>query len=284
MLLTSKILQSLLSDETYLRLRFRFKFGWDINLQNPITFNEKIQWMKLYDRNPLMTQYADKYEVRKVVESKVGPHILNELYGVFKSTDEIDFDLFPESFVLKATHGCEWNIIVKNKSKLDTKKAKKKMNQWISTNYYIKRREWAYKNIPPRIICEKYLENKNGSLLDYKFFCFNGTPHLIQVDVDRHTEHKRVFYNTQWRRADFSLKYPTYEEEVEPPNSLKDMLEIARVLSSAFTFARVDMYDVNGRVVFGEVTFYPKAGFGKFSPDYLDTKLGYLLQLPTNNK
>ncbi len=279
-----KLLRPLLTDKTFIHLEFRRRLGKAINLKNPKSFSEKIQWIKLHDRNPLMTLCTDKYEVRKVVESKVGTHILNKLYGVFESADEIDWDSLPESFVLKANHGSGWNVIVKDKSTLDGKETKKKMKKWMATNYYAQKREWAYKNIKPQIVCEKYLENKNGSLIDYKFFCFNGTPRLIQVDVDRHTEHKRVFHDTQWRRFDFSLQYPIYEEEIEPPSYLKDMIEVARVLSSDFTFARVDMYDLDGNIVFGEVTFYPGSGMERFSPEHWDAKLGDLLQLPTYNK
>lgn len=275
-----KRLQFLVSDETFLRSRFRYKSGREMNLQNPKTFNEKIQWIKLHDRNSLMTQCADKYAVREVIEKKVGTHILNELYGVFEDPNEIDFDSLPESFVLKATSGSGWNMIVKDKSGFDREKAMKEMKKWISTNYYVKRREWAYKNILPRIICEKYMEDKDGSLPDYKFFCFNGVPRFIQVDLDRYTEHKRAFYDTKWQRVDFSLQYPIYEREIEPPNSLGGMLEIASKLSSEFLFVRVDMYDFNGKPIFGELSFYPEAGFGKFSPDCWDAKFGTFLKLP----
>lgn len=274
----------LLPDEALVRLEFIYNFGKFLNLKNPKTFNEKIQWIKLYEKPPLMTLYADKYEVRKIVEKKIGLHILNELYGVFESPDEIDFDSFPESFVLKATHGSGWNIIVKNKSVFEREKAKKKMRKWLGRNFYTKKREWAYKNIPPRIVCEKYMENKDGSLNDYKFYCFNGDPLFIQVDLDRHTGHGRTFYNPEWQKLDFFLaksrKARRYEEELERPDSLTDMTEIARVLSSDFTFARVDMYEVDGKTVFGEVTFYPKNGGGRFTPEYWDAEFGDLLRLP----
>ena len=274
----------LLPDEVLVRLEFVYNFGKFLNLKNPKTFNEKIQWIKLYEKNPLMTLYADKYEVRKIVEKKIGSHILNELYGVFESPDEIDFDSLPESFVLKATHGSGWNIIVKNKSVFEREKAKKKMRKWLGRNFYTKKREWAYKNIPPRIICEKYMENKDGSLNDYKFYCFNGDPLFIQVDFDRHTGHGRAFYNPEWQKLDFFLaknrKVRRYEEEPERPDSLRDMTEIACVLSSDFTFARVDMYEVDEKTVFGEVTFYPKNGGGRFSPEYWDAEFGDLLRLP----
>ena len=276
-------LKLVLADRELIRLKFRYRFGKSLNLENPRTFNEKIQWIKLYDRDPLMTLYADKYEIRKVVENKIGRHILNELYGVFESVDEIDFDSLPESFVLKASHGCEWNIIVKNKSVLDRKKAKKKMRKWLATNYYTRKREWAYKHIKPRIVCEKYMENKDGSLIDYKFFCFNGIPRFIQIHLDRYTGHKRTFYTTQWQKLDLFMEKKGgdhYRGELSRPKSLTDMVEIARTLSESFTFARIDMYDVDGKAIFGEVTFYPGNGMKRFSPKSWDEKFGSYLELP----
>ena len=277
----------LLPDETLVRLEFMYNLGRFPDLKNPKTLNEKIQWIKLYDRNPLMTLCTDKSEVRKIVERKVGVHVLNELYGVFESPDEIDFDSLPESFVLKATHGSGWNIIVKDKSVFEREKAKEEMKKWMRSSFYAKKREWAYKDIQPRIICEKYMENKDGSLNDYKFYCFNGNPHFIQVDVDRYTGHSRAYYSLDWQKLDFFMvkntkkkKILPYEEELKRPESLADMVEVARALSSDFRFARVDMYDVNGKAVFGEVTFYPSNGGGRFSPEHLDTEFGNLIRLP----
>ena len=274
----------LLPDETLVRLEFMYNHGKFPDLKNPKTLNEKIQWIKLYDRNPLMTLYADKYEVRKIVEKKVGPHILNELHGVFESPDEIDFDSLPQSFVLKATHGSGWNIIVRDKSVLEIEKAKKKMEKWLEKNFYMKKREWAYKNIPPRIVCEKYMENKDGSLNDYKFYCFNGNPLFMQVDFDRYSGHFRAFYDPEWQKLDFfiakSRKVRHCEKEYKRPDCLTEMVKIARALSSDFTFARVDLYEVDGKTVFGEVTFYPKNGGGRFSPEYWDAEFGSLLRLP----
>lgn len=277
----------LLPDKTLVRLEFMYNLGRFPDLKNPRTLNEKIQWIKLYDRNPLMTLYTDKYEVRKIVESKVGAHVLNELYGVFESVDKIDFDSLPESFVLKATHGSGWNIIVKDKSVFERKKAKEKMRKWLGNSFYAKKREWAYKDIQPRIICEKYMENKDGSLNDYKFYCFNGNPHFIQVDMDRYTGHSRAYYSLDWQKLDFFMvkntkkkKIRRYEKEVKRPKSLTDMVEIVRTLSGNFRFARVDMYDVDGKAVFGEVTFYPSNGGGKFSPGHLDAEFGDLIRLP----
>ena len=276
-----------LPDGALVRLEFMYNHGKFPDLKNPKTFNEKIQWIKLYDKNPLMKLYADKYEVRKIVEKKIGSRVLNELYGVFESPDEIDFESLPESFVLKATHGSGWNIIVKNRSMLESEKAKKEMRKWLGSDYYAKKREWAYKDIPPRIVCEKYMENKEGPLNDYKFYCFNGNPIFIQVDLNENTGQSRAFYSTEWQKLDFFMvknakknKIHRYEKELERPGSLTDMVKIARVLSSDFTFARVDMYDVDGKAVFGEVTFYPSNVGGRFYPEHRDAEFGDLLRLP----
>ena len=281
--LYKRLIRPFLDDETVVRFAFRNRFGKPLNLTSPKSFNEKMQWIKLYDRNPLMKLYADKYEVRKIVEDKVGSTTLNELYGVFKSVEEIDFDSLPQSFILKVTHGSGWNVIVKNKSVLDIKKTKKKMRKWMAADYYKRTREWSYKHILPRIVCEKYMENKDGSLIDYKLFCFNGTPLFIQVDLDRYTGHTRAFYTVKWQKLDFLIVNKScsyHEKEVKRPNSLMDMIEIAEALSNGFTFARVDMYDVDGKAVFGEVTFYPGGGWERFSPERWDVELGNLLQLP----
>ena len=280
----ARSLLRLLPDKMLIRVEFFYNLGRFPDLKNPRTFNEKIQWIKLNDRNPLMTLYADKYEVRKIVEKKVGTHVLNELYGVFETPDEIDFDLLPKSFVLKATHGSGWNIIVRDKSILEIKKARKKMKKWLEKNFYEKKREWAYKNIPPRIICEKYMENKDGSLNDYKFYCFNGKPLFMQVDFGRYSKHYRAFYDPEWQKLDFfiakSRRVRRYEKEHERPDSLTEMVKIASILSSDFAFARVDLYEFDGRTIFGEVTFYPKNGGGRFSPEYWDAEFGSLLKLP----
>ena len=279
-----RLIKPFLNDEAAIRLRFRSRFGRTLNLKSPKTFNEKLQWIKLHDRNPLMTSYADKYEVRKIIESKIGTRILNELYGLFEDVDEIDFDSLPESFVLKATHGSGWNIIVKDKMTMNRKEAKKKMKKWLATSYYTRSREWSYKHILPRIVCEKYIKNKDGSLIDYKVFCFNGTPSFIQVDLDRYSGHMRTFYSPDWQKLDFFIgnewKPHRYEKEVKRPDSLTDMMEIAHRLSDNFTFARVDMYDVGGKAIFGEVTFYPGGGWEKVLPEHWDEKLGNLLELP----
>ena len=277
-----KPLRFLLSETDYIEAMFYRRMGYDITISpdrpTPPTFNAKLQWMKLYYRNPLMTLCADKYAVRKFVDEKAGSHILNELYGVFESADEIDFNSFPQSFVLKATHGSGWNIIVKNQPELDTEEARSRMRKWLATNYYDKQKEWCYKDIPPKIVCERYLQAKNGLLPDYKFFCFGGKPLFIQVDTDRFTEHKRCFYNPDWEKQEFGLKYPLYEKDVEKPQCLNEMLEIARALSAPFPFARVDLYEVNGKPVFGEITLYPGNGLERFSPERWDAKLGGLIK------
>ncbi len=278
-----KRLQFLVSDKTAIRARFRKKLGRDLNFEKPKTFNEKLNWSKLYDRNPLMTQCADKYAVREFIQKKIGGRILNELYGVWDNVDEIEFDSLPKSYVLKATHGSGWNIIVKKNSNLNRCEAKRKLKKWLKTNHYNRlSREWVYKNIQPKIICEKYLEDENGQLPDYKFHCFHGNPRLIQVDLDRYTHHKRILYNPEWEKCNFQWGDYPYEKEmtVPPPACLKDMLEISRVLSRGFPFVRIDLYDVKGSPFFSEIGFQPDAGFAKFTPEHWDAEFGKLLELP----
>ena len=273
-------LRFLLSDKAFVEMRYRKRFGRSLNLQQPQTLNEKLNWIKLYDRNPLMTQCADKYAVREIVAKKVGGHLLNELYGIWNSVDEIDFESLPESYVLKATHGSGWNIIVKENSALDRNVAKQKIEKWMRTNYYRYSREWCYKNVKPKIICERYRENEGGQLIDYKFHCFHGKPRLIQVDRDRYTNHTRILYDTRWRPCDFEWEYPRCNEEITPPACLEDMLKTAGMLASDFLFSRIDLYAINESHLFGEISFQPEAGFGRFTPKHWDTELGKLLKLP----
>ncbi len=270
----------LLPDKIAIKMRFRKRFGRELNLKAPQTLNEKLNWQKLYDRNPLMTKCVDKYAVREIVEEKIGGHILNELYGVWENVDEIDFNSLPESYVLKTTHGSGWNVIVNKNSDFDINDIKQKLRNWMKKNYYSYSREWCYKNVQPKIICEKYMEDKNGKLVDYKIHCFHGKPQLIQVDLDRYSDHKRALYNIQWEKYNFQWGYPSYEKKLSPPDCLAGMLEIAGALSRDFLYARIDMYDVDGSPFFGEISFQHGAGIEKFIPQHWDADLGKLLKLP----
>ncbi len=244
-----------------------------------MTFNEKIQWIKTHYHDPLLTMLADKYLVREYVREKVGDYVLNQIYGVFYSVDEIEFDKLPSSFVIKAAHGSGWNIICKNKNELNWQDAKKRMAEWISDNYYYYGREWAYKNIRPKIIIEKYLDEAGKIPLDYKIFCFNGQPKFVQIDIDRFENHTRKFFDLDWNELPFSIIYPISSTIIDKPKNFDSMIEIVKKLSDLLLFTRVDLYSINSQIIFGEMTFYPENGGGKFIPDIYDKTVGEYLDL-----
>jgi hypothetical protein len=263
-------------------------FGKELHLDNPKTFTEKIQWMKLYDTTPLKTELSDKYLAPKYVKEKCG-NILEIVpqYGVWDNPEQIDFKALPEKYVLKCNHGCGMNIIVDNKEKLDIEKTKKLLDHWMKINYaYILGDfELQYADIPRKIIAEKYIEEMDGNLHDYKIHCFNGIPKIIQVNGDRDFAKnmaKQAFYDYKWKKLEEKTgAYPVYEEELERPKSLESMLEAARVLATPFSYVRVDLYEIDGKSYFGELTFTPRGGYyPDFSPADTDRKWGDMIQLP----
>jgi len=269
------------SDEESITKRFKQKLGRDVVLNNPIKYNDKIQWLKLYWRDPLATLCADKYEVREFVKEQIGEKYLNELIEVYDSVDEIDIKKLPESFVLKGTHGSGYNIICKDKNKMDWKKEFKKMRRWMRNNYYLQTREWVYKDIKPRIVCEKYLEEREvGELRDFKIFCFSGEPKIIQVDIGRFTDHKRNYYDLEWNLLDVEIEGDSDPfAQVPPPKSLHEMIRLSKVLSKDFPHVRVDFYEVRNKVIFGELTFFHFSGTINFEPDKYDEVFGQYLDL-----
>ncbi|MBC8213228.1 MAG: carbonic anhydrase [Candidatus Marinimicrobia bacterium] len=253
-------------------------------MNNPVRFTEKLQWYKLYYRNPLMTLCADKYKVREYIKSKKLDGILNHLIGVFENFDEIDFTSLPHRFVMKTTNGSGTNIICKDKSKFDIKDAKSKIETWLKRNNYASGREWCYKNIKPQIIIEEFLEDSMSSfegLNDYKFFCFNGRIEYIAVDVNREIAHRRNLYNINWNYIKvYGNDACSFGDCLEKPKKIDEMLRVARKLSKDFPFARVDLYLVKNKIIFGELTFYPWTGYVSFTPDEFDFDLGEKLALP----
>jgi len=271
------------SDEEYIRLLFNKSFGRNPDIEHPKTFNEKLQWLKLYYRDQRMAACADKFEVRGYLEKMGHGHILNTLYGVYENPSSIDISRFPERFVLKATHGSGWNIICKDKSAYDWKGWKLVMKSWLKQNLYYVGREWVYKDMKPRIICEKYIEVPDGEPFDYKFFCTNGIVQFIQVlDYSPNTFQGNL-YDTEWNIMKEKFAVMGSPKSVEKPSSLDEMMQIARDLSSGFPFARVDLYQSEGKVIFGELTFFPGSGFFKFEPEEFDLQLGSKLKLPEKN-
>ena len=253
-----------------LKYWYTYTTGEELNLDNPVSFNEKINWMKLYDRNPVKTELADKLLVREYVKKCVGDRYVIPLLGVWDKFDDIDFEQLPKRFVLKCNHGSGWNLIVKDKEKLDIKDIRVKMNKWMDTNYaFVSGFELQYKDIQPKIIAEKYLENNDGKdLVDYKIHCFNGAPKIIQLigerDLDNHCA-KEAFFDVEWNPIRvMQHTYNMYDKCPEKPINLCEMLLVAADLSKNFNYVRVDLYDCDRKVYFGEMTFTPASGIGKW--------------------
>ena len=275
-----------LDDEKYIRLRFRASLGYKLDLKNPKTFNEKIQWLKLYDRKPEYTQMVDKYLVRHYIKEKIGEEHLIPLIGVWDSPDDIDFDALPERFVLKCNHNSGLGMyICKDKSKMDVEKVKNELRRGLAQDYYLTGREWPYKNVQRKIIAEEFLsEYGNEDVMDYKVFVFSGKAEFVQVDYDRYVDHHRNFYNREWEYQPFTTCYPSNPaHQIEKPEKLKELLELAESISKSLQCppqVRVDFYIVASRIYFGEVTFYHGSGFEKFYPEEWDYKLGEWITLP----
>ncbi|MDO5546264.1 MAG: ATP-grasp fold amidoligase family protein [Eubacteriales bacterium] len=253
-----------------------------VNLDYPKTYNEKIQWMKLYDSTPLKTRLSDKYLVRQFVADTIGEEYLVPLLGVWDSFDAIDFSQLPQKFVLKTNHGCATNIIVTDKDALDRAAAKKKMDDWLKTNYAFKNGfELQYMNIPPKIIAETYLENGGGDLKDYKVFCFNGKADCIMYLSDRKTGLRMAFYDLDWNKLDFTYSFPRIEEEIPKPDKLSEMVSLAEKLAAGFAHVRVDFYVLNdGSIKFGELTFTSASGACTWSDAAVNRRFGEMITLP----
>lgn len=258
-----------------------------INLDNPKTFTEKIQWLKLYDSTPIKTRLADKYLVRQWVAEKIGEEYLIPLLGVWDNFDDIDFDLLPNQFVLKTNHGSGMNIIVRDKKNFDKENAREKINAWLTLDYGTLSYELHYNNIKRKIIAEKYIEEMNGELNDYKVHCFNGVPKFIQTigdrDLIRHTGHQN-FFDFSWNDLGWTFEdYPNFPKSVSKPKCLQEIKKFSQNLSKDFDYVRIDFYEIKGRVLFGEMTFTPASGFYPYKKTWipeLNEKLGNLLKLP----
>jgi hypothetical protein len=269
-------------DRMHQALRFRRWHGRFPNLHNPVTFSEKVVWRKLYDRRPLFTLVADKYRVRYFVAQRVGPHILTDLLYVTRDPATIPFNRLPDRYVVKANHGSGWTRIVAGGKEIDRAVLVAQCRDWMRTNFYIQDREWAYKDICPCILVEEFLDGGGGVVPpDFKFYVFGGKPLFIQVDVDRYSNHGRNLYDPAWRLLDVAYSYPNIGREIRRPAQLEVMLKVAETLGSEIDFVRVDLYEVSGRVKFGEMTNYPEGGMARFDPESFDAYLGGLWQLPS---
>ena len=265
----------------YLRNFYFEQTGETLNLDNPQTYNQKIQWLKLFDSTPEKTRLADKYLVRSHVKEKIGEEYLIPLLGVWDRVDDINFKALPNKFVLKCNHGCKYNIIVTDKSTFDKRSAKKKIKRWMGANHtFIKGLELQYNDIVPKIIAEEYLENNNNDLYDYKVWCFDGKAKYIQFICERQSDVNMVFYDTHWQKQGFTHNVPS-KNEIERPKNLEKLIELAEILAEGFCHVRVDFYMLNdGSIKFGEFTFTPGSGYLKWMPKEQDLEMGKLLELP----
>ena len=273
---------TILPDSLCLNILYKVKMGKKLNLYKPQTFNEKLQWLKLFDRKPEYTQMVDKYEVRKYIEETIGKEYLIPLIGVWNKFEDIDFDSLPEQFVLKCTHDSGGLVICKDKNKLDIEAARKKINKSLKRNYFYHTREWPYKNVKSRIICEKYMVDESGQeLKDYKFMCFNGEPKIIQVMSERMNGNYYInHFDLEWNRVDISRKKIKENTKIlKKPEGLEKMIEISKELSKDIPFVRIDLYQTKMGIFFGEITFFPISGYMDFKDDQKDCLLGSWIKL-----
>ena len=278
-----------MSDKTFLELRYKQQMGKELDLKKPQTFNEKLQWLKLYNRKPEYTTMVDKYAVKKYVADKIGEEYIIPTLGVWDNFDDIDFDKLPNQFVLKCTHDSGGLVICKDKAKLDIKAAREKINKSLKRNYYYAGREWPYKNVPPRIIAEKYMVDKGNEVLPvFKFLCFGGEPMIIQTIQNDKTINESVdYFDIYWNKLDLKQNFPNSTFKINKPNSLNEMIDLARILTLDTPFLRADFYEINGKVYFSELTFFSDGGNAIFYPKEWDYKLGSYIKLPQktiNNK
>lgn len=275
-----------LSDVEEINRLYKMKSGGRLpNLEKPELFSEKMQWLKLNYRNKKMPIAADKYKVRQLVKDKGYADTLNELLFVFEDVKDIDLSTLPKQFVIKATHGSGWNLIVRDKSKINWFWWRKILKSWLKHNIFWAGREWVYKDLKPRLICEKFLTDKSGDLIDYKFHCFNGAPIYIQANNGRGKKrHAQNFYDLDWNLQAFGKDLtPLKDVFIEKPTQLNKMITMAKDYAKDFPYVRVDFYEVNNKIIFGELTFFPNSGMPDFKPSEYDKVWGDLLTLPEKN-
>ena len=270
-----------LSDKTYLNIQYYLMIGKKLNLNSPKTFNEKLQWLKLYNRNPKLTLMVDKYKVRDIIKDKIGEQYLVPLIAVYSTPEEINFDSLPKEFVIKCNHDSGSVFICKDKSKLNLSILKKELKKKLRKNHFWWSREWPYKNIEKKIIVEKYMKDKkNENLPVYKFLCFNGEPKIIQVIQNDKQENETIdYFNTEWKLLDLRQDYQNSPKPYKKPEQLKKMLEIVKKLAGNNPFVRVDLYLINEIIYFSEFTMFSDAGIARFYPYEWDKKLGEWLDI-----
>ena len=264
------------SDKTAIKIKYRLEMKKKLNLKEPKTFNEKLNWIKLYLRKPVMTTMVDKYEVKKYVSDIIGSEYVIPSIAIYDKWDDIDFDSLKAPFVLKATHSSGVIAVVKDKESFDFETTKKKFNKSLKQNYFYSCREWPYKNVKPRIIVEKFVkDSKEDNLPVYKFFCFNGEPYLVQTIKNDKTSYETIdYFDMDWKFLNLKQNFENSEVPLSKPSNFEEMKELAAKLSKGFPFVRVDLYSVDGRIYFSEFTFFSDAGYQRFYPDEWDLILG----------
>lgn len=277
-----------MDDKKFIEKMFKATMDYPLNLENPKSFNEKLQWLKLYDRNPLYTKLVDKYEVREYISERIGEDYLIPLLGVWDDPEDIDFDSLPDKFVLKCNHNSGLGMcICTDKSKIDIKKVKNELKSGLAQNYYLNGREWPYKNVSRKIICEKYMTDETGkNLRDYKFYCFDGKPKIVGIYQDRNSDKETTgdFFDMNFEWVDLRFGMPNALNKPQKPQKFQEMIKIAEILSEGMPEVRVDLYISNNKIYFGELTFFDGGGFDKIEPLEWDYKLGSWIKLPKIKK
>lgn len=275
------------SDKLYLKYLFKKRMGYKLDLKNPKTFNEKLQWLKLYDRNPEYTKMVDKIQAKEYVSKIIGPEHIIPTLGVWNDPSEINYDELPDQFVIKCNHNSGTGMyICKDKSKMDINAVNEGLRKGLNENFYKYGREWPYKNVKPRIIAETLLSESNFELYDYKLMCFGGKVKCTFVCSERHSGDglKVTFFDNEWKRLPFIRTYPSSSSEISKPKHFSEMIKYAEILGKDLPFVRVDFYEINDIVYFGELTFYPGCGFEGFKPIEWDLKLGDYINLPNKKR
>ncbi len=273
-----------LPDKAYVKLQYRIRFGKKLDLKNPKTYNEKLQWIKLYERRDVYTQMVDKDAAKAYAAERIGAEHIIPTYRTWDTVEEIRLEDLPDQFVMKCTHDSGSIVICRDKKTLDAGKAIEKIRKGLQTDPFYYGREWPYKNVKPKILAEKLLvDTKNNDLRDYKFFCFNGKAKCVKVDFGRYVEHRANYYDTDFQLLPFGENEcpPDFKMAIEKPEHFEKMITLAETLAKGTSFLRVDFYNVDGKIYFGEMTFFPDSGFGTLTDDAWDAKLGSFMTLPT---
>lgn len=270
-----------MNDELYLRILYFLRMGKMLHLNPPVTYNEKLQWLKLHNRHPEYTQMVDKAMAKEYVAGIIGNEYIIRTLGVWDKFEDIDFDTLPNRFVLKCTHDSGGLVICTDKDKLDISKAKKKINKSMRRNYFCGTREYPYKNVQPRIVAEEYMVDESGTeLKDYKFFCFDGKVKMMFVATGRPYDTRFDFYDMEFKHLPFKQGHPLADRSISKPCGFEKMIHLAEVLSKGIPHVRVDFYDINGNIYFGEMTFFHFSGCVLFEPSKWDSIIGEWLKLP----